>query len=484
MSPSPAANLLIGGAITNSFAMPVFTMQGGSANQQDFQHLLDVALQHNPAMEEQPVEDSSSSQEDMVAQKPDPATEKSAAESKEETPPEQVEMVTAMATLLQMTAAATAAASAPDQEGVEQQVALLTTGVSPLTPAVVSQALAAGKQAVEDTSQLPSQLPTGENGVAATENTLVANASAATDPLAETITEQAMQNANIVTLTPVEQLQQQTMPWRPITMGDAVKPEVESERVVVTLQSESSPHTARPLPSHLQGQSNEQENGQPPPPPPDAPQVVAAEVDPLAEFSFSTVTNGFTNGFTNNAGILPAAGVSLQGQGGVSGATNPVGTNLARPLTSTVTDFPDVVAGELGRTRIVTRPNQSEQIRIQLDPQDLGELDMRVKVDADRQVHMLITTESEQTKDLLQKQLGQLRDALAGQNLSMGDVRVEVDARGHSGEAWRNARQSPSWQSSGSGKAAGSEDESPAATPPPPRRLSMWLPSGGISVHA
>ncbi|MBF0181457.1 MAG: flagellar hook-length control protein FliK [Magnetococcales bacterium] len=93
--------------------------------------------------------------------------------------------------------------------------------------------------------------------------------------------------------------------------------------------------------------------------------------------------------------------------------------------------FAEDLADETGRLRVISRPGASEQVRITLHPQELGSLDMRLVVDDRNLVHLMITTDSEAARALLREQLPQLREALARQDLGMGEVTVHVeDGRG------------------------------------------------------
>ncbi|MBF0294047.1 MAG: flagellar hook-length control protein FliK [Magnetococcales bacterium] len=93
--------------------------------------------------------------------------------------------------------------------------------------------------------------------------------------------------------------------------------------------------------------------------------------------------------------------------------------------------FAEDLADETGRLRVISRPGASEQVRITLNPRELGSLDMRLVVDDRNQVHLMITTDSEAARDLLRGQLPQLRESLARQALGLGEVTVHVeDGRG------------------------------------------------------
>ncbi|MEO5377723.1 MAG: flagellar hook-length control protein FliK [Magnetococcus sp. DMHC-6] len=96
-------------------------------------------------------------------------------------------------------------------------------------------------------------------------------------------------------------------------------------------------------------------------------------------------------------------------------------------LSAYAPNFGEELANQIGRTRLVTKAGQLDQLRINLEPRELGALNMRLKVDDQHRVHMFISTESEATKEILNKHMDQLKTELARQNLSFGDVNVEVD---------------------------------------------------------
>ncbi|MBF0214530.1 MAG: flagellar hook-length control protein FliK [Magnetococcales bacterium] len=128
------------------------------------------------------------------------------------------------------------------------------------------------------------------------------------------------------------------------------------------------------------------------------------------------------------------------------------GVTTQTPLSAHSPTFGEDLAGEVGRLRVIARPGESEQVRIALHPRDLGGLDMRLMVDEEKVVHLMITAESETTKELLNRQLPQLREALARQNLELGEVTVQVD----DGRGGENA---PEWGFQG-GAATGDEERS------------------------
>ncbi|MGN7611440.1 flagellar hook-length control protein FliK [Magnetococcales bacterium HHB-1] len=117
-------------------------------------------------------------------------------------------------------------------------------------------------------------------------------------------------------------------------------------------------------------------------------------------------------------------------------------TTTRPPLPVYSSRFADDFMGEVGRMRLIARPGMPEQVRMRLDPVDLGEMNLQMHVDKENQVFLSITVENESAKEALNRQIMQLREALALQNLSFGDVSVEVDQRkaNEGGEGQENGK--------------------------------------------
>lgn len=97
------------------------------------------------------------------------------------------------------------------------------------------------------------------------------------------------------------------------------------------------------------------------------------------------------------------------------------------PLPAHSPQFSDELMDRVGRMRIFSRGGEeTQQMRVTLDPEDLGTLDLRLRVDANNQVHLLITAETDEARNLLQRQMAQLQDALARHNMGFGQVTIEV----------------------------------------------------------
>ncbi|MBF0401004.1 MAG: flagellar hook-length control protein FliK [Magnetococcales bacterium] len=132
----------------------------------------------------------------------------------------------------------------------------------------------------------------------------------------------------------------------------------------------------------------------------------------------------------HSMGKLQAAGdTATTAEAGLrSSASSRSGTMAGpgAPLAARGPDFADDLMERVGRMRIFSRGGQEEQLRVTLEPEDLGTIDLRLRVDAQNQVHLLITTETDEARHLLQRQLAQLQEALARQDMGFGHVTVEV----------------------------------------------------------
>ncbi|MBF0448331.1 MAG: flagellar hook-length control protein FliK [Magnetococcales bacterium] len=99
------------------------------------------------------------------------------------------------------------------------------------------------------------------------------------------------------------------------------------------------------------------------------------------------------------------------------------------PVLAQSPTFSAELAERVGTMRLISRAGATDQVRINLMPRDLGNLDIRLQVDGDNRVHMMVTAETEAAKDLLKSQISQLRDALVKQGMEFGDVDIQVDVR-------------------------------------------------------
>lgn len=71
----------------------------------------------------------------------------------------------------------------------------------------------------------------------------------------------------------------------------------------------------------------------------------------------------------------------------------------------------------------------SSNLHIKLNPSELGQVDVQLRMDGDR-VHVAITTHQSATRDLIESHLSSLRTALENGGLSLGDVDVRHSSQG------------------------------------------------------
>lgn len=99
------------------------------------------------------------------------------------------------------------------------------------------------------------------------------------------------------------------------------------------------------------------------------------------------------------------------------------------PLSAQSPKFSQELAERVGNLRLISRAGVSDQVRINLVPRDLGNLDIRLQVDGENRVHMMVTAESDAVKDLLKSQMSQLKESLIKQGMEFGDVDIQVDVQ-------------------------------------------------------
>lgn len=163
-------------------------------------------------------------------------------------------------------------------------------------------------------------------------------------------------------------------------------------------------------------------------------------------------------------------------KGGNSGPKSP--SVPQPPLSAQTPNFGEDLAARVGRIRLISRPGISDQVRITLEPRDLGSIDLRLQVDDENRVHLLISTDSDATRELLNRQMSQLKEALARQNLGFGDVTVQVDVRQKGEETeWKGDQHTTR---RGTARSVNKEE-----TPPDRQRMpANSSGNGGLSIFA
>ncbi|MBF0284241.1 MAG: flagellar hook-length control protein FliK [Magnetococcales bacterium] len=178
---------------------------------------------------------------------------------------------------------------------------------------------------------------------------------------------------------------------------------------------------------------------------------------------------------------------SIAGPSGSTPTANAKGAAATPTLSTRSPQFAAELAEQVGKLKIYSRPGQSEQVRLSLDPQDLGAINMKLKVDADNKVHLIISTESEATKELLTKQIGQLKEALAKGHMGLGEVTVHVggeeSGRNASSGQWAQHR-SGGEPGSGGGRASRESDAPEKVAPVTPPPSANRVGDDGVSLVA
>jgi flagellar hook-length control protein FliK len=100
------------------------------------------------------------------------------------------------------------------------------------------------------------------------------------------------------------------------------------------------------------------------------------------------------------------------------------------------------VSEQVIRNARVMMRGGATQVTMRLDPQELGEVTIRLSTQ-DQVVSGEILVENQKVQEIVQRNLGTLRDALAGQGIQLGNIDVSVNDRGAQAdrEAFRESLQ-------------------------------------------
>ncbi|MBF0425634.1 MAG: flagellar hook-length control protein FliK [Magnetococcales bacterium] len=148
-----------------------------------------------------------------------------------------------------------------------------------------------------------------------------------------------------------------------------------------------------------------------------------------------------TAGSSSSAGFeLPEGMVAVTDAANTSGSTATRGETPQLTLSTTRPDFAQEMADSIGRLRTISRPGMPEEVRVILEPKDLGELHVRLQMDKNQQVHVTILAESDAAKELINRDQTQLKNAFAQNDLNFGGLTVNVGGQSHQGtdERWRD----------------------------------------------
>lgn len=133
-------------------------------------------------------------------------------------------------------------------------------------------------------------------------------------------------------------------------------------------------------------------------------------------------------------------------------ATPAVSQDKLSSALARMTDEPAVMEQISGKLTSVIRSGSNE-VRIQLRPEALGEVSLRIKMEGDI-VFAKIQVESQQVKEIVESNLQVLKDALASQNLASGTIDVSVGRDNGNAKGW-DLQQHNQQQQNAAGSSAG-----------------------------
>ena len=117
--------------------------------------------------------------------------------------------------------------------------------------------------------------------------------------------------------------------------------------------------------------------------------------------------------------------------------TTTASVETTRPESSVLRAEPSVqsaqIPAQLARHILQSHTQNLSELRMQLKPEELGQLDLKLRVEGER-VHVVIVTQQPGVRELLESQLPQLRSLLQEGGFQLGDVDVRQDG-GRSGDS-------------------------------------------------
>lgn len=165
-------------------------------------------------------------------------------------------------------------------------------------------------------------------------------------------------------------------------------------------------------------------------------------------------TGGMGSSLSTQSNGRLAAGIGAPAAAQNLNVPNP---NIQQNLAMSVPPNHPGWAGEMGQKVAWLAQGGSHSAHIKLDPPELGSLTVKVSVDSDNnntQVSFVVATPH--TRDLLEGQMGRLRDMLAQQGMDLGSVNVDVSQQDTSGAQYQNGYQDDPVM--GQGRLANQED--------------------------
>ncbi|NBX03574.1 MAG: flagellar hook-length control protein FliK [Alphaproteobacteria bacterium] len=166
----------------------------------------------------------------------------------------------------------------------------------------------------------------------------------------------------------------------------------------------------------------------------------------------ATILNGLPvaaiQGNTNNSANDSGSG-NNQGQGASTGNATPLASQLSAPDAAAKSDF----AKALDRARLPVldqvvfnikkaTADGSSKISIQLDPMELGKLEIKLHVGGDGKTAVVVTADNKNTLDLLQRDAQGLMRALNDAGLQADSGSLSFNLRGGDGQGGQNSERS------------------------------------------
>ncbi|MGO3345003.1 MAG: flagellar hook-length control protein FliK [Marinomonas sp.] len=162
--------------------------------------------------------------------------------------------------------------------------------------------------------------------------------------------------------------------------------------------------------------------------------LIGKMIEPLSGEANSLNSGGLNSAIptaSNNSNRLPPAS-----------ALNSNASNIQQNLMMSVPPNHPSWAGEMGQKVAWVAQSGGHSAHIKLDPPELGSLTVKVSVDSDNnttQISFMAATP--QTRDLLESQMGRLRDMLAQQGMDLGNVDVGVSQQDTPGGQFQGRNQ-------------------------------------------
>ena len=162
--------------------------------------------------------------------------------------------------------------------------------------------------------------------------------------------------------------------------------------------------------------------------------LIGKMIEPLSGEANSLDSGGLNSAIptaSNNSNRLPPAS-----------ALNSNASNIQQNLMMSVPPNHPSWAGEMGQKVAWVAQSGGHSAHIKLDPPELGSLTVKVSVDSDNnttQISFMAATP--QTRDLLESQMGRLRDMLAQQGMDLGNVDVGVSQQDTPGGQFQGRNQ-------------------------------------------